>query len=539
MDLNAIASLSSALVALFLALFALIIGKKGSTNLILSLLALAISGWCFGQFMGGVVAEKSAVLFWTRFNLGCAVFIPVFYYHFIHSYIQKKFSVGWLYLIGLSLLALDFTPLFVADVAAYAGYKYYPIAGPAYYLFGLLAVGLLSIGLLRLIQYIRVARPGQANQAEYVLLASAIGIIGGLTALFPVFNINLPVISHYLMPVFLALIIYVIVKHRLVEIEYVLTQSLVYSILTVFFTAFYALVILLSTQGLQSVTKYNYQLTVILVVFASVVVFQPLRELVQSWVDRLFFRGNYRLKNEIRELANENSKLYHGLLQADKLAALGTLAAGMAHEIKNPLAAIKGLTQILPENCADPQFMQKYHEIVPRQLDRINKIVNDLLDYGQPNKLALSKVNLGDLLKDVLSLVENQCHKSGIEIINELEPLPPLVADQAKLHQLFLNLVLNAIQAMPQGGALTLSCANSSEKEICLILADTGQGIPAEKLQKIFDPFYTTKETGVGLGLAVVQRIIKEHGGFIEVASQPGKGTKFKICLPIKPGPSA
>jgi signal transduction histidine kinase len=278
--------------------------------------------------------------------------------------------------------------------------------------------------------------------------------------------------------------------------------------------------------------------TTLLVVFASVLIFQPLRELIQLWLDRYFFRGQYYYQKTISDLSEDNLKLYHSLIQTDKLAALGTIAAGMAHEIKNPLAAIKGLTQILPENLFDQDFIKKYQTIVPRQLDRINQIVEDLLDFGHPKELVIKKVEVVRVLDEVLRLVENQCRQADVVIVKKFAPVPPVLADQEKLAQAFMNIILNAVQLMPTGGALTVAVYESTIQadltpvpRVVVEIVDTGSGIPAEKLPKIFDPFYTTKETGSGMGLAVTYRIIQEHKGSLDVMSEIGRGTTFKISL--------
>lgn len=242
------------------------------------------------------------------------------------------------------------------------------------------------------------------------------------------------------------------------------------------------------------------------------------------------------LANQVA-IAVENAKLHEDILnkereifQRDKLASLGTLAAGMAHEIKNPLASIKGLTQILPENYEDSEFRNKFVEIIPRQLDRINNIVEDLLQFGKPSSYIKREIDLNYTLESVLKLVERQCMKGNINIIKELKPLDKIYADSEALNQAFMNLILNAIQAMPSGGMLRIS-SDCKDGDILVEISDTGIGIPDDTLKNIFDPFFTTKDRGAGLGLSITYRIIKEHGGEIEVESKRGEGTRFKVRL--------
>jgi len=239
------------------------------------------------------------------------------------------------------------------------------------------------------------------------------------------------------------------------------------------------------------------------------------------------------LANQVA-IARENANLYREILRADKLAALGTVAAGMAHEIKNPLASLKGMTQILPENLNDPGFVKNYVEMVPRQLDRINTIVETLMRIGKPQKYAMSGVNLSKILDDLFGLMENQARKKNIVFKKEWEPDLLVQGDAEQLMQVFMNLILNAIDAMPNGGQLTINNEQLTNG-IIIKVKDTGVGIPADKLKNVFDPFFTTKEAGMGLGLAVTYRIIKEHNGEIEVKSKVGEGTTFKIWLSTRP----
>jgi signal transduction histidine kinase len=533
--------LFTAVTAALLGLFVFFQNRRRLPNQTLALLSVAVGAWCFGQFMGAINSDKAVVMFWTRANLAAAVMIPVFYFHFILAFLgrlkENRKSLYAAYLTAAALLLLDLTPLFVADIAPRPGYRFYPVAGGAYQVFTVYLLVLLVAALVKQSAFLREHSGAAANQAKYILLASLVGLGGGLTAFFPVYNINLPVVSQFALPLYLAIIVYAIVKHQLLDINLVIRAGLVYSSLTVLFAGFYSLAILSANRLFQNLNGFNEFSATIVVVFVSVLVFQPLRDKVQALFDRLFFKGDYYYKKTINDLSLENLKLYRGLLQADKLSALGTIAAGMAHEIKNPLASIKGLTQVLPENLGDPEFIKKYSEIVPRQLDRINRIVEDLLAFGQPGKLKRESVDLAFELNEVLRLIENQCQKSGIEIVRNFSASVPVSGSSEKLAQAFMNIILNAIQAMPAGGVLKLTTYNLPLTTV-IEISDTGSGIPAEKLPNIFDPFFTTKESGTGMGLAVTHRIVAEHNGTIAVESEPGRGTTFKLSLPIKPKPA-
>jgi signal transduction histidine kinase len=250
------------------------------------------------------------------------------------------------------------------------------------------------------------------------------------------------------------------------------------------------------------------------------------------------------IKNSM--LSEEAIETQKQLFQSDKLATIGTLAAGLVHEIKNPLTAIKGFSQLIDKafDERDKEAIKEYEGIMTRQLDRIGEIVEKLLNLSKPGKLEKQKIDVNSVLEDIIKLVGKQASSHQVQIVKELRPVSGITADPGQLTQAFLNLILNGIQAMPSGGTLEIKTRTTGEGQIAVEIIDTGIGIPKDKIEKIFDPFYTTKESGVGLGLAVTKKIIDDHKGKIEVESPPplnelrragdeGKGTKFTVILPI------
>ncbi|OGB87279.1 hypothetical protein A3H38_05530 [candidate division WOR-1 bacterium RIFCSPLOWO2_02_FULL_46_20] len=531
--------LITSLASLLLAAFVFLKGGKSAPSLTLGFLSLSIAGWCFGQFMGGIVSDKAQVLFWTRLGLIGAVFLPVLFVHFTAAFLKKEHKLWLFYLIGCVFLLADFTPLLVADVAPIVGIGYYPQPGLIYQYFTFYVFICFIYGFFLLFRAYRFAKGEQRNQLLYLILGALIGFSGGATTFFPVWGIDFPILSRYALPLYVLITIYAILKHKLLNISVIVREGLIYSVLTLFFTGFYVSAVLITNYFLSRFVSLNPALTIALVVFASVLIFQPLRDKVQRLIDQVFFRGEYQYKKTINDLSVENQNLFRSLLQADKLASLGTLSAGMAHEIKNPLASIKGLTQVLEENLNDPAFIKKYQEIVCRQIDRMNNLIEKLLHFGQPKGLSLSEFNINRVIEEVLNLIEDQCRKRAIVVEKRLAKDFIIKGDAEQLSQVFMNLLLNAVQAMPEGGGLVVESRVANHESIVIEVTDNGQGIAADKLDNIFDPFYSTKDEGVGMGLAVAYRIVKEHGGEVKVESQVGKGTTFKIWLPIKQKPSA
>jgi signal transduction histidine kinase len=236
------------------------------------------------------------------------------------------------------------------------------------------------------------------------------------------------------------------------------------------------------------------------------------------------------------------------LRRADRLAALGTMAAGIAHDIRNPLTSILIFSQLMSLHHDDPDVREKFNRVVPRELERVQAVIEDMMELARPATIHREPVNMNELLTQVLELFESQANAQGIKIIPEYEPeLPYCMADRKRLHRCFSNIVSNAIQAMPNGGDMTVRTRQAtavlfpstglpeprSESAIQVTIADTGQGIPADRLSRIFDPFFTTKEKGMGLGMAITHRIVEDHKGTIDVQSEVGLGTTFTIHLPM------
>jgi two-component system sensor histidine kinase AtoS len=242
-------------------------------------------------------------------------------------------------------------------------------------------------------------------------------------------------------------------------------------------------------------------------------------------------------------------ELQRQLERSDRLAAVGTLAAGLAHEIKNPLTSLVTFTRHLTRRFDDASFREKFQSIVPRELERINGIVERLLELSRPGRLTPTPVRIPDLLDRAVDLYTHRLETQGVRVAREYAAtLVPVAVDEELVYRAFVNLVANALDSMEQGGRLTLRVGWSDEREperagrrprpgprLRVDIADTGVGIAPAALDRIFDPFFSTKEQGTGLGLALTHKIIEDHGGSIRVSSTVGMGTVFRILLPLVP----
>ncbi|MDQ6626821.1 MAG: ATP-binding protein [Verrucomicrobiota bacterium] len=235
--------------------------------------------------------------------------------------------------------------------------------------------------------------------------------------------------------------------------------------------------------------------------------------------------------------------------RSDRLASLGTLSAGMAHEIKNPLVSIKTFAQLLPERYQDSDFRETFSKLIGHEIDRIDSLVNQLLRFARPAKPLLKPVHVHEVIEKSLMLVGHRLYQQEIKLARSWNAdVDTIHADADQLEQVFLNFFLNAMDAMKQGGELTVATeirpadewvtafngSNHGSREVLRVtVRDSGEGIRDEDIAHVFDPFFTTKDYGTGLGLSVVHGIVQEHGGQIEVESHLSKGTTFHILLPL------
>lgn len=241
-----------------------------------------------------------------------------------------------------------------------------------------------------------------------------------------------------------------------------------------------------------------------------------------------------QMEERIQKTTADLRKTEAQLVRSEKLAALGQLAAGIAHEIRNPLTSINILIHSLRERLPSENSQQEDLKVIEEEIHRMNEIVNQFLRFAKPASPLLEKTDVLSIVEETLQLLRPHIEKQRIVVEKEFQALPMIQMDPEQMKQAMLNLLLNAIQAMPEGGELTLRGQNSKEGQwIHLSIEDSGMGISPEDIDKLFDPFFSTKEGGIGLGLSITHRIIDQHHGKIEVESDPGHGTLFTVWLPI------
>ena len=260
----------------------------------------------------------------------------------------------------------------------------------------------------------------------------------------------------------------------------------------------------------------------------------------------MFFVSDLRLLENLGTevaLAVKYRRMEEEILRKNKLTELGTIAAGVAHEIRNPLASIKTFAQLLPTRADDPEFRNEFSKLVVKDVERITKVVETMLAFARPAEVKVANYSAAELVEEAVLLVQPRLKSKSIELTKQFHEQPVLRVDKQQILQVLVNLLNNAVDALPEHGKIRVATGvrtmedaeegNGSQRCGVIEVADNGPGMPAAIRNRLFDPFFTTKREGTGLGLSISQKIVRDHGGIITVSSIEGKGTTFQINLPL------
>ena len=364
---------------------------------------------------------------------------------------------------------------------------------------------------LSLIVYAKRKAAGvEKKRLVYLIVAFTAAI--ATASLPPLFNLIVAGVLYF--------ILIMITHPHLTELHDLMTRALVIMIVTLFTTVFFYLIIGFFGKG----PAPPFTL-VFMVSFLIIIAIGPFQVLLKRLITRIY--------PEIKDVFTSPFDLDEKL-EREKALLLEKMAPVLAHEIRNPLGSIKGAAQVLRSE-AESAEQRNLLDVITEEVDRLNRVVTQFLDYARPYSPDVRPRSINAVIEKAMAVIETNSLSAGIDIQLELHPHLPLVPiDQEQIHQVILNIAINAIEAMPDGGTLTVRTsriASDAGDAVGISIRDTGHGIRRETLKQIFTPFFTTKERGVGLGLAVCQRIIRNHGGRIRVKSIPGRGTIFYIRL--------
>ncbi len=513
-------------------IFVLTKNHKNLTNQLYFYFCIAICIWLFSiSLLSSKLFSDHTSLVLGRWVYTGVVFMPTLALHFATSFVKNELKSKPLkrdliiaYSFTFVFLVLVWTSnSFISGTYNYS-WGFYPKGGVfhAIHTTFVLGTAFYAIHLLHLALTVVRNEHGKTNryhEIKYLFLAM-IFVTCGSSDFLHNWGIDFFPVGCIFAVLFVTFTMYGIFRHGVMGISIVIRKSLAYSILVSIIATLYFTIVYLTATFVGGLAKAHSAPVILLILTVITLLFKPLERKIQSFVDLLIF------KKTPEELQKENDRLIQEVQKTEQMKTVATLAAGMAHEIKNPLTSIKTFAEYLPEKYDDPGFREKFKKIVVDEVDRVNNIVKQLLEFSKPQELELKPCSMASILDDTLSLLGNNLLKNKIELVKKYSRDITLLVDKNQLRQAFLNLFLNSIQAMPDGGTLTVSISDSM-----IIISDTGVGIPKENISHLFDPFFTTKEEGTGLGLSIVHSIISKHGGKMEVKSKLGAGTEISVIL--------
>ncbi len=529
-ELNPFAISGLLIIITYLPLFIFVLNGKTWLSTIYSFHILSVLYWgAFSFIISSFQERETAEFIWRLSNIGVYL-IPVFFLHAVNILTKntKKPLILYAYIQSILIIGVTLSGGAYTETPYLFNSFFYPV-GNYYYLAGFTNwVIICSIAHIRLIKYYRTNFPHE-KQLIALLYISILGFLGGVCNFLPCFRIELYPYGNFLVPLHSMVITYAILKYQFLNIYLVFKKSLVYSILFATVSLIYLLIVVLLEKVVQNYFGYTSSVISVVTAFFIGILFIPLRNQIQNILDHILFQTSHI------EMFDENERLRQEIAQTEKLKTIAILASGMAHEVRNPLTVIKTFSEYLPQKLNDQNFLNKFVPLVNKEVERINELVQDLLEYAKPSSPILKPTDIHKIINDTLNILNSKILNKKITVIREFdEPnqCEPLL-DSNQMKQVFLNIFINAIDALNNDGYLRIT-TNFDRHKLLIKITDTGCGITKEDLVHIFDPFFTKKENGTGLGLSITHGIIKEHSGKIFAESELGRGTTFKIELPIR-----
>ncbi len=534
----------SSFIALLFGLFVISRNSQSRKNITYFFICVCVFVWQFTYSIYNFLDNDNRLLIIVLIKISyCFItFIPILNLHHSSELLGGKINkniIVLFYILNTLICGLILGSNLIIE-SFYHSYYWgiYPAAGfahPLYLLYFMTPLALLYLVYQR--NLITTNDWHDKNLIKYILTAIVIFNIAILDFI-PNYRISLYPIGFLPAVIFISIHAYVTIKYKLMDINLILKKSFVYSLSISSISLIY-LILIVSLGELVRI-KYNYNspfLSIFLAFFLGII-FIPLRHRLQKYLEKYFFKSTQE------EMMFENEKLRQEITQTEKYKTLATLASGIAHEIRNPLTVIKTFNEYLPARHNDKEFVKKYSQLTNKEIDRISELVNRLMEYSKPNPPKFTDVPVKKLLNQSVDTLNHHLLNKHVHYDRHISINDDLIMrlDPNQIHQALMNIILNAIEAMPNGGELLVRAEviprqiKSSIKHnqiLEIIITDTGLGIVEEHIKQIFDPFFTNKDFGTGLGLAIVQSIIENHHGRISVKSKVGVGTSVVIEIPI------
>ncbi|MCB9748336.1 MAG: hypothetical protein H6755_08005, partial [Candidatus Omnitrophica bacterium] len=446
--------------------------------------------WALYYFLWQICTNETEALYWCRALMAGAAFIPSTFFHFSVRFVgkfQKYLNfVRINYLGSFLLLFFDFTPLFVKDVSPRFFFPYWPVPGPLMILHILMFVFLNAYGIFIFREYYLKLSGAKRKQARYLSWGIGIGFAGGFTNYPLWYNIPILPVGNGLVVLFTLVFTHLVLKYRIFDFEVIIKKSLVYSSMITIITIVYFIFIYLTEKFFQQLLGYSSIFPSVATATFIALLFIPIKNFIQSYVDRYFFKGSYV------QIAEQNELLTKKLAQSERYKILGTLTNGISHEVKNPLSVIKVGTHNLMKKYVDNEYIRNIAQLIDKETDKITDLIVQLSEYSKPTPIISQEINLHKFLETVIDSYNEDYVLHSINIFKNFNKNEKIIihADADQLGRAISNIIKNAIEAMPNGGPLWFD-TDQHEDMIEISIKDFGKGVHPQQIHDIFDPFYT------------------------------------------------
>ncbi len=499
----------------------------------LLLFNLTIFVWAVGSTISSVASSDFLSI--IAFKIGCVgvSFIPLTTVLFICRLALKKpnsiiLIFSYLFAVSSSLIILKTDYIIQNKIDPFYSVFAIPKVGIYYYTWFFFWFVIIAYSQIMLFNCYLKRQYQNKIHLRYLLVALLVAYIIGSFNFLHGIHIRLFQIGNFGVAFYSVLLTYAIYRHHIFGLEFIIQKSMLYSLLVAILSCIYFIFVVAIEFFFRDYSGYRSLPISIILAFIIALIFNPLRNKLQAFIDIFIFGKSSN------EIAQENELLKHELERSERLKAASTLALGLAHEIRNPLTTIRTFAEFLPEKHTDKDFIDKFSKLIPTEVERINNIIHQLLTFSKPSPPAFKDTNIHGLIKDILGFLTSEFLRKKIKISEDYtDSMLIIKIDPIQIKQALLNIIFNGLDAMPNGGTLSIKTEITNNNHLIIYISDTGCGISKEDLRHIFDPFFTKKDEGTGLGLAITYRIITNHGGTIEAESEIRKGTTFIITLPL------
>ena len=515
------------------ALFVFFNKPRTPTKVLSSFYSLVMSIWGIGTFRFFTTTDHDTALFCDRVLNLVVAFIPLFFFHFVvlltNTWLERKRAVINYYVIfGIYFFASMIWPHYATeDVTPRPGFNFYPVSGPIFTYFTFFFLYAYIHGGVVLYKAYQKASIIRRNQYKYFAIATVLMVLGALTSFFLEFDIPIFPFGVAMVPLYHLLTAYIIIKHHLMDIRVIIRKSLIYTILGGVITIFYLAAVFLTGKAFHNVLGYESSMGSAAVMVLIAILFIPMKNHVQSFVDKYFFKASYM------QMAEQNDLLSQQVIRSERYKTMSALSRRIMDELRDPLTALVGYSYLLPKKLQDQEFLNKFSLVYSKELKRMQDLLTQLTEFSEPKDLDLQPTDITEILNELSDYLSKNLQEKEIKLFkyydSQRKILLKLDHDQIK-RALYLFLA-NSVKSTARNGQIWIGM-EETETGLAINIKDTGSGLSQDTLLKIFDPLFSSqKEESPYSGFAIAQSIITNHGGKVLVDSQIDVGTEWIIQL--------